>query len=75
MTRQVWVYWCSNYPEPEEWIGEIWPGEAERRHLLSKFQSLSATCIGEEAMNRFYRELSERNRKRLMQYVSQSLIV
>ena len=65
----LWVYWCSNYGEPEKWIREIWPAETEYSHFLSKFMSLRRQYSGDETMNRFFRELSSGNQRELIHYV------
>ena len=65
----LWVYWCSNYEEPEKWIREVWPAETEYSHFLSKFLSLRKQYCGDETMNRFFRELSSSNQQKLIHYV------
>ena len=65
----LWVYWCSNYTTPETWIREIWPGNVEKDHFLNKFRALRNRYSGDEAMNRFFRELSPCNQKKLYDYV------
>ena len=66
----LWVYWCSNYSEPENWIKDIWPAETEYSHFLSKFMSLRKQYSGDETMNRFFRELSAGNQQKLIRYIS-----
>ena len=65
----LWNYWCSNYTEPQSWIRSIWPAECEYRHFLEKFLHLRNTFSGDEAMNRFFRELSTDNQMKLIRYI------
>lgn len=65
-----WVYWCSNFGDPVHWIKEVWPGQVTSQHMLKKFQAFLASYSPDEAMNRFFRDLSDSNQEALLRYVS-----
>lgn len=67
----MWVYWCANYPMAEQWIAAVWPGPVEYEHMLSKWNHFIKNYPADEAMNRFFRDLSDNNQERLCAYVVQ----
>lgn len=64
-----WVYWCFNYPYPQEWIPQIeWDG-ANADHFMSKFSDAYKTAGSSGAMNKFFIELDRGNQRKLIDYV------
>ena len=57
-----WVYWCSNYSEPQKWVKEIWGTGCMAKHFLAKFNE-------SKSMNDFFRNLDSENQERLSEYV------
>lgn len=69
-----WIYWCFNYHRPEEFI-EAMVGSKEHhlyQHFLDKFNHLCKRYGSDAAMNRFFVELDETWRQRLLDYVEKS---
>lgn len=69
-----WIYWCFNYHRPEEFI-EALVGSKEHhlyQHFLDKFNHLCKRYGSDAAMNRFFVELDETWRQRLLDYVEKS---
>lgn len=64
-----WVYWCFNFPFPQEWIPQIeWNG-AGAEHFMKKFQEAYQSAGSQGAMNRFFVELDKGNQQKLIEYV------
>ena len=69
-----WVYWCFNYHRPEEFI-EAMVGSKEHylyQHFLDKFNGICKKYGSDAAMNRFFVELDEEWRQKLLEYVENS---
>lgn len=69
-----WVYWCFNYHRPEEFI-EAMVGSKEHylyQHFLDKFNGICKKYGSDAAMNRFFVELDEEWRQKLLEYVEKS---
>ena len=64
-----WVYWCFNFPFPQEWIPQIkWNG-AGADHFMNKFKEAYQSAGSKGVMNRFFVELDEVNQQKLIDYV------
>lgn len=69
-----WIYWCFNYHRPEEFI-EAMVGSKDNhlyQHFLNKFNHLCKIYGSDAAMNRFFVELDEEWRQKLLEYVEKS---
>lgn len=64
-----WVYWCFNFPFPQEWIPQIeWNG-AGADHFMNKFKEAYQSAGSKGVMNRFFVELDKVNQQKLIDYV------
>ena len=64
-----WVYWCFNFPFPQEWIPQIeWNG-AGADHFMNKFKEAYQSAGSKGVMNRFFVELDKVNQQKLIEYV------
>lgn len=64
-----WVYWCFNFPFPQEWIPQIeWNG-AGADHFMNKFKEIYQSVGSKGVMNRFFVELDRSNQQKLIEYV------
>ena len=64
-----WVYWCFNFPFPQEWIPQIeWNG-AGADHFMNKFKEAYQSAGSKGVMNRFFVELDKGNQQKLIDYV------
>lgn len=64
-----WVYWCFNFPFPQEWIPQIeWNG-AGTDHFMNKFKEAYQSAGSKGVMNRFFVELDKVNQQKLIDYV------
>ena len=64
-----WVYWCFNFPFPQEWIPQIeWNG-AGADHFMNKFKEAYQSAGSKGVMNRFFVELDKTNQQKLIDYV------
>ena len=62
-----WVYWCFNFNDPQEWIGELQGAPAQ--HFMNKFEEYYDHYGADGVMNRFFLNLDSTNQEILINYV------